>query len=123
MGVGEEIVADSDSTIDGNKAVQHGVSADGDAFVNEAVRANVGVGADARGFGDDRGGVNAGGVGGRLVEEFDGAGEIEIGIGGAERSEWGETGSAFDADIAFDEDGGGLSFAEQWVVVAGGGGR
>src|SRR5260221_5368718 len=45
MGVGEEIVADSDSTIDGNKTVQHGVGADGNAFVNEAVRANVGVGA------------------------------------------------------------------------------
>src|SRR5216684_391096 len=113
MGVGEEIVADSDSTIDGDKAVQHGVGADGDAFVNEAVRADVGVGGDARGFGDDRGGVDGGSVYGRLVEEFDGAREIEIGIGGAERGEWGETGSAFDADVVFDENGGGLGFAKQ----------
>ena len=40
----------------------------------------MGVGSDLRGGGYDRGGVNAGGIGGGLVEELDGAGEGEVGI-------------------------------------------
>ena len=44
----------------------------------------MGVGADVGGGGDDGGGVDAGRVGGGLVEEFDGEGEGEVGILDAE---------------------------------------
>jgi len=62
----------------------YGVVADSDVVADDGVGTDVGIGADAGGRGDGGGGVNARGVGGRLVEELDGAGEGEVGVFDAE---------------------------------------
>jgi len=51
---------------------------------DDGVRAYMGVDADVGGRGDSGGGVNARGVGGGLVKEFDGTGEGEVGVFEAE---------------------------------------
>ncbi len=84
VGVGEEVVADFGALVDGDEAVEDGVVADLDVFVDEAVGADVGAFGDAGGAGDDGGFVDAGGVARGVVEEFDGVGEGEVGVAGAE---------------------------------------
>src|SRR6476660_7336408 len=62
--------------------------------------------------------MDAGRVGGRLIEEFDGAGESEIRIVGAQSGKWGQTGVPLDADAFFDEDRRGARGTQQGEVAA-----
>ena len=55
---------------------------------DDGVGADVGVGADAGGGSDSSSRVNARGVGGRLVEEFDSTGEGKVRIFEAEGGGW-----------------------------------
>ncbi len=84
VGVGEEVVADFGATVDGDEAVEDGVVADFYMLVDKAVGADVGAFGYAGGAGDDGGFVDAGDVAGGFVEEFDGFGEGQVGVGGAE---------------------------------------
>ena len=121
VGMGEEIVADFGALVDGDEAVEDGVVADLDVFIDEAVGADVGAFGDAGGAGDDGGFVHAGGVFWGVVEEFDGVGEGEVGVVGAEGGERGEVFSAVgDGSFFVDEDGGGLGgFEERDVAFVG----
>ena len=68
--------------------------------------------ADLRGFRDDRGGMDAGRELGRGMEQLDGAREIEVGIGGAQR------GHAHRAGVRRDEDRGGVGGLDGGTVLA-----
>ena len=87
MGVSEEIVADLGATINRDGAVKHGVAPDVSVFVDETVRADVGVFSDARAFGDDGGRMDPRNITRGLVEKLDGVGKCQVGICGAEGGE------------------------------------
>ena len=71
-------------------------------LADDDVGADVGAAADAGGGSDDGGGVDAGFVAWSGVEELDGTGPGEIGVGGAE-------GGGFErGEAGFDDEGGGL---------------
>ena len=92
--------------------------ADGDVVGDVAVGADVGAFGDFCGGRDDGGGMDAGGVGGRLVEKFESLSEGQVGIGSAEDGERGERGIAIEGDVGLEEDGGGLGGAEERGVAA-----
>ena len=83
VGVGEEIVADFGALVDGYETVQDCVLAYFDIFVDEAVGADVGALGDSGGPCDDCCRVDAWFVLGWLVEEFEGLGKGQVGVGGA----------------------------------------
>src|SRR5579859_4077330 len=99
----EEIVADVHAAINGDGTVEYGVFADDDIFVHETVGADVCVGADFCGSGDDGGGMNARRVLWWLVEEFEGAGEGEVGIVAANERERRRRRIASEGEIVVDE--------------------
>ena len=111
--VREEIVSDLRAAIDGDGAVEDGVLADDDVVVDEAVGADVRVRSDFCGCGDDGSGMNAGRVGGRLIEEFDGFGKGEVRIAAAHEGKKRLTGIAGDGSIVVQEHGGGARCLEQ----------
>src|SRR5579872_2658214 len=113
----EEVVADFDALIDGDEAVEDRVVADLDVFSDKAIGADVGAFGDACGAGDDGGFMDAGGVFWGVVEEFDGMGEGEVGVAGAEGGEWGEVGGAIDRGLVVYEDGGSLGGFEKRDVA------
>jgi hypothetical protein len=80
VGVGEEMAADLGVGIDDDMRQKRGVVADDDVVADDNVSADVGFWADLRGGSDDGSGMDSGGVGRGLVEEFEGAGEGQIGI-------------------------------------------
>ncbi len=80
VGVGKEIVADLCPAIDDHVRQQYGVVADLDVLVDDYIRADVGVASDLRCGMDDRRGMHSRGIAQRLVEEFEGMRETEIGI-------------------------------------------
>src|SRR5882762_9356197 len=80
MGMGEEVVANFRASINGDKAVQHGVATDLHLIVNKTVRTNVRVLADPRRPGDDRSGMNSGLVARRLIEQFNRVSERKVRI-------------------------------------------
>ena len=80
MGVRKEAIADTNAGIQDDVGQDDGVVADDTVFADDDIRADVGASADfCRGVDDSRG-VNAGRPDGRLVKDFDGASEAEIGI-------------------------------------------
>ena len=80
MRVGEEVVSDARSPIDHHMGQEYGVVADGDFFIDHYVGCNVRVLADFRGWCDHGCSVNPRGILRRLVEQFDGVRERQIGI-------------------------------------------
>ena len=118
MGMGEEVLTDASAAIDGNEAVQDGIAADSDVLVDEAVRTNVRAFADVGRLGNDRSGMDAGGVARGLVKEFDGVGEGEIWIRRAQGSNGRRSGRAYEGDTVFDEDGRGARRFEKREVAA-----
>ena len=102
VGVGEEVAADVGVGIDDDVRQQRGVLAEDDVVADDSVCADVGAGADLRGGCDDGGGMDSGRVRGRLVEQFQGVGEGEVGVGDAE----GGGGDLFERRL--DQDGSGL---------------
>ncbi len=112
MGVREKVVADFCAAIDGDKAVQHGISSDFDFFIDKAIGPNVRPGADVRRFGDNRGGVNTGCELWRWMKKFDCSREIKIGIRRPQR------GHGHWASIACDEDGRSPALIEQRTVFS-----
>ncbi len=97
--------------------MEDGVLADHDIFVDETVRTDVSGGADFCGGGDDGGGVNAGRVGGRLVEKFEGFGESEVRVVAANERERRRTGIARDGCGVVHEDRGRARGLEQGTVA------
>jgi hypothetical protein len=86
VGVGEEIVADGDSAIDDDVGQEDGVVSDYYVFVDHYVGAEVRVLAQL-GFGMNyRGGMDSGGIAGRLVEKFYGLGPGQIWVLAAQHS-------------------------------------
>jgi hypothetical protein len=80
MRVGEEIVADLYSAIDDYVRQQYGVVSDRDVLVDDDIRAKVRAAANLRCRMDDCRGMHSRGIAQRLVEEFEGVREAEIGI-------------------------------------------
>ncbi len=111
VGVGEEVVAGADVGIEDDVGQKGGVVADDDVLADDDVGADVGVRPDLCGGSDGGGAVDAGSVGGRLVEELDGAGEGEVGILDA------QGGGGDLGEVRFDEDGGGLGGAGEGGVL------
>ena len=74
--------------------------------------------ADFGRFGDEGSGVEARLVARSLIEEFDGVGKSEIGIGSAQSGELGHGGVALDVDAVLNEDGGGARGLEKRKVPA-----
>lgn len=83
--VGKEIVSDVNAFIDHNVRKQDAVVADDDPGPDDNVRADVGVLAKLGGTVHDGGGVNAGGVSGRVVEQFNCLRKCQIRILDAQR--------------------------------------
>ena len=109
--MGEEAVADRDIGIEDDVGEDHGVVANSNVIGDDSVGANVGVGAYFGGGSNGGCGVDSGRVGGRTVEDFDGAGEGEVGVGQAERG-GGDLGES-----AFYKDGSGLSGVREFCVA------
>src|SRR5580658_2072134 len=82
VGMSEEVVADAGALVDGDEAVQDGVTTYLYAFFYDAIGADVGAYADLGRLGDERGGMETGFVLGSLIEKLDGVGEGEVGICG-----------------------------------------
>ena len=111
VGVGEEVAADLDAGIENDVGQERGVRAEADVGADDDVSADVRVGADFSGGIDDGSGMNAGRIGGRLVEEAERAGEGVIGILDAE-------GCGGDLlKFGLDEDGGGARGAGESGVA------
>ena len=111
VGVGEEVAADLCVGVDDCVGQKSCMISNDRVVADDDVRADVGFGADRRGGRDDGGGMDSGGVGWGLVEEFEGAGEGQIGIGDAQ-------GCGGDiTEGGFDQDGGGLGGAGQRRVL------
>jgi len=83
--VGEEVVANLNPAIDDDVRQQHGVVADLDVFVDDDIRANVRAATNLRCGVDDGRGMHSRGIAQRLVKEFEGVCEAEIGILDAQR--------------------------------------
>ena len=85
--------------------------ADDDVVADDDIGTDVGVGADLGGGRDDGGGMDSRAVGGRLVEEFERAGEGEVGIGDAQGGggDW--------LECRLDQDGGGVGGAGERGVL------
>ena len=109
--VGEEVAADLCMRVDDGVGQQRGVVSNDRMVADDDVGADVGFGADRRGGSDDGGGVDSGRVGWGFVEEFEGAGEGQIGITDAQ----GRGGDR--AEGGFDQDGGGLRGAGERRVL------
>jgi len=112
------VIADFRAAVDGDKTVENGVIADRDILVDKTIRSDVCTASNARGFCNDCGGMNAGGVGRRLIKKFDGVREGEIGIAGTQCGERGKAGCAFNANTLLDKDGGGAGGMEQRKIAA-----
>ena len=82
----EKIVADFCSAVDDDVGQQDGVVADDHVFIDNYVGAEVSVLAYFGFSMDDCGGMDSGGVAGRLVEKFDRLGPRQIGILAAQHS-------------------------------------
>src|SRR5580692_3086742 len=94
VGVGKKIVANLYSTIDDYVRQQHGLLADHDVLIDDYVGAEVSTASNRRRGMDDCRGMDAWGVMQRLVEEFEGLREAEIGILDAQRG-CGDDGKVF----------------------------
>jgi len=116
--VREKVIADFHAAVDGDKAVENGVIADRDILVDKAIRADVCTGANACGFCNDCGGMNARGVGRRLIKKLDSVREGEIWVAGTQCGEGRKAGFAFNANTFLDEDGGSARGMEQREVAA-----
>jgi len=68
MGMGEEVVADLRAAIDSDEAVQHGMAANFDVFVNITVGPEMRPLANPGAFRDDRRRMNPGRIAERLME-------------------------------------------------------
>ena len=84
MGVGEEIFSSLGVGVEDYVREENGVDSNGYVVRDDDVGSDVSVGSDFCCGGYHGGGVNARSIGGRLVEELDGAGESEVGVTDAE---------------------------------------
>src|SRR5262245_8007244 len=84
VGMGEEVIADLNTAIERDETVKHSVRSELDILVHKPIRADVRVRADVGRFRDYGGRMNPGDVCGWLVEEFNGTGEGQIGVAGAQ---------------------------------------
>ena len=110
VGVGEEVASNVSAGVDHDVRENGRVGADDDVVADDRVGADVGVGADFRGGCDYGRGMDSGGVGGRLVEEFERAGEGEVRVGYA------EGGGRYLLECRVDQDYGGVGGAGAWRV-------
>ena len=78
--MGQEIVADACAFVNDRVRMQHRIAPDAHALADHRERPDGGALAENRCFGDERQRMNAGRRPGRLVEEFQGAREIEVRI-------------------------------------------
>lgn len=76
------------------------------------------AGGNLGGLGDDSGGMNAGCVAGRFVEEFDGLRKRKVGILGSQGSERGDVRVAFDRNAFFNKDSRGFCRFQQGRIAA-----
>ena len=118
VGVREKIIADAGALVDGDEAVQNGVAADLGIFFHDAIGADVRACADLGGFGDEGRWVESRLVARSLVEEFDGVGESEVGIGGAQRGKPRQAGVALDVDPVLNKHRRGTRGLEEWEVAS-----
>jgi len=84
VSVSEETVPDDCVRIDHDVRQDDGVVADRNLGTDDGVSADVGVASNGRGRIDDRGGMDAGWIRGRLVEELDEPGEGKVWVSDAE---------------------------------------
>jgi len=105
VGVGEKVISDFSSLVNNNVGEQHGIFSDFDVFVDEHVGADVRIRADFRGGVNDRSCMHSWGVFGGVVKKFDGAGEGEIRIFGAQH------GRRDGGEVLRDNDAGGAGSA------------
>ena len=81
VGVGEEIVADPGAFVDHDMGMQHGVSTDDGVLAHDGKRSDGWVLADGCAGGDGGERMDSRRGFGRLIEQLERAGEIEIGVG------------------------------------------
>lgn len=89
VGVGEKIIADLGAFINDHVRMEHGIFAEADALADDSEGADGAVFADYGTGGDGGQVVSAGSRAGWLVEESEGAGEIEVRVIGNEASQAG----------------------------------
>ena len=94
VGVGEEIFSSLGVRVEDYVREENGVDSNGYVVRDDDVGSDVSVGSDFCCGGNDGGGVDARGIGGRLVEQFDGVSEGKVGVTDAEggRGDFGEAG-------------------------------
>ena len=80
MCVREEVAADLCVRVDNRVRKQRSVGTEDDVIADDSIRADVRAGPDLRGRRHNSGGMNAGWVCRRLVEELERAGEGEVGV-------------------------------------------
>ncbi len=80
VGVGDEVIANLRTTVDGYETVKDGIAADLGFLVDVTVRSNMRTFANPGRLRDDSGRVSARRVLRRLVKKFNGLGKCQIGI-------------------------------------------
>ena len=118
VGMGDKITTDFCPAIDGDEAVQDGVTPDFRFFVHVAVRADMRPFTDFGRFRDDRRWMNARSVLWRSVEQLKSLRKSQVGIGRAKSSESRLRGVAFDDHVLLDEHRGSARGLEQREIFS-----
>jgi hypothetical protein len=103
VGVGEEIIANAGTLVNGDETVQNGIAADMGILSHHAIGTYVRACADLGGFRDECRRVESGRVTRSLVEKLDSVGEGEVRICGTQGREPGKAGVTLNTDAFFDE--------------------
>ena len=85
MSMREEVVSDLRAAVDSDEAVQHGIAAKFDVFVDITIGPNMRPIGNPGTFRDDRGIMNPGRIARRLIEELDRLSKCQIWIARAQR--------------------------------------